>query len=150
MIRLRHQEMQFHAHNNVERPQNRHLKPFKSRTELNGLLDPRINVRGRPKFFAETLAKELRRKVKVQIETDGGRKLTVRMTRAELIARAQVDNACTMKPHSVAAFRTIYEIVEPTEEEERGSSDREFTRLIAQLFMERKPPPETTANTSET
>ena len=43
MIRLRRQQapLQSHTQNSVERPQNRHLKPFKSRAELNGQLDPR-------------------------------------------------------------------------------------------------------------
>jgi hypothetical protein len=37
------------------RPQNRHLKPFKSRRELGGELDPRINVGGRPKGMSKGL-----------------------------------------------------------------------------------------------
>jgi len=139
--------MQFHAHNSVERPQNRHLKPFKSRAELGGQLDPRINIGGRPKVLTESLAKELRKKVKVCVgKGEDGKEIVEEKLRAECVAKTLVDNACTKLPHSVAAFRTIYEIVEPTEEEERGSSDREFTRLVAQLLMERKPPPETKAN----
>jgi hypothetical protein len=138
MITLKNSQIQRHSHtqNSVERPQNRHLRPFKSRSELNGQLDPRINLRGRPKFFAETLAKELRKKVKVQIETDDGQKATIKKTRAELIAQALIDSACTMKPHSVAAFRTIREIVEPIEGEERRSSDREYHRMVLTAVME--------------
>lgn len=55
------------------------------------------------------------------------------------MARTQFQIACTMMPHSVTAFRTIREIIEPTEEERKGSSDREYTRLVAQLLLERKP-----------
>lgn len=142
MIRLKPPHTTFHALNCVkpERPQNKYIKrsQFKSREQNGGQIDPRINTGGRPKFFAEALAKELRKKVKVQIETEDGRSLTVRKTRAELIAQALVDSACTMKPHSVAAFRTICEIVEPTAEEVRGSTDREFTRAVLTMLMERK------------
>ena len=73
------------------------------------------------------MAKELRRKVKVEIETDDGQKLIVKKTRAEPIAEALVDNACSMKPHSVAAFRAIRELVEPTE----GGMDAEQASLTA-------------------
>jgi hypothetical protein len=55
MIVLKRRQTQFHhTLNSVGRPQNRHLKPFKSRAELNGQLDPRINVRGRPKSTLRT------------------------------------------------------------------------------------------------
>jgi hypothetical protein len=107
-----------------DRPQNKYIKPFqfKSREQNGGQIDPRINIGGRPKFFTETLAKELRKRVKVQMKTADGRLVTVRRTRAELIAEALIDSACTMKPHSVAAFRTIWDIVEPREEKGRGSN----------------------------
>lgn len=152
MIRLRRQQapLQSHTQNSVERPQNRHLKPFKSRAELGGQLDHRINVGGRPKVLRESLAKELRKKVKVCVgKGEDGKEIVEERLRAECVVEALVDNACTMKPHSIAAFRTICEIVEPTEEEERGSSDREFTRLFVEIMMNRKPPPEQNANASE-
>jgi hypothetical protein len=141
MIRLKHPkgQVQSHAQNCVERPQNQHLKPFKSRADLGGQIDPRINVGGRPKVLTESLAKELRKKVKVCVgKGEDGEEIVEEKLRAECVVKALVDNACTMRPHSVAAFRAIYEIVEPTEEEESRSSDRDFTRLIIQLLMERK------------
>jgi hypothetical protein len=141
MIRLKHSQMQFQSHtqNSVERPQNRHLKPFKSRAALNGQIDPRINIGGRPKVLTESLAKELRKKVKVCVgKGEDGKQIVEEKLRAECVVEALVDSACTMKPHSVTAFRTIREIIEPSELEQRGSSDRELTRLFAQLLWERK------------
>jgi hypothetical protein len=139
MIRLKHQEMQFHAHNSVERPQNRHLRPFKSRAELGGQIDPRINIGGRPKVLTESLAKELRKKVKVCVSKgEDGKEIVEEKLRAECVVEALVDNACTKLPHSVSAFRAIYEIVEPSKEEERGTSDRDLTRMVVQALMERK------------
>lgn len=76
--------------------------------------------------------------MKVKIEADNGQKVTVRKTRAELIAQALVGSACTTKPRSVAAFRTIYEFVEAREEEKRRSTDRDLTRSVLQMLMERK------------
>jgi hypothetical protein len=137
MVRLKHQEMQFHAHNCVERPQNRHLKPFKSRAELNGRLDPRINLRGRPKIIREAYEKVLQEKTRVKVKGEDGQVKEIVVPRYEAMARAQVDVACSMKPHSVAAFRAICELVEPKTEEERGSVDKDFVRVISQLIMER-------------
>jgi len=141
MIRFKGPNGQFQSHtqNCVERPQNRHLKPFKSRGELGGQLDPRINIGGRPKVLTESLAKELRKKVTVCVgKGEDGKEIVEEKLRAECVVKALVDNACTMKPHSVAAFRAICELAEPTEEEERGPVDRDFTRLVAQLLLERK------------
>jgi hypothetical protein len=57
MIRLKRPQLplQSDTQNSVERPQNRHLKPFKSRGELGGKLDPRIDAGGRPKIIGQTL-----------------------------------------------------------------------------------------------
>jgi hypothetical protein len=140
MIRLKHPQVQFQSHtqNSVERPQNRHLKPFKSRAALNGQIDPRINIGGRPKVLRESLAKELRKKVKVCVgKGQDGKEIVEEKLRAECVVEALVDIACTKLPHSVGAFRTIYEIVEPTEEE-RGSSDRDLTRLVVMALLEKQ------------
>jgi len=62
----RRQEPAAHTQNSVERerPQNKHLKPFKSRAELGGQLDPRINKGGRPKIMREQTAAYLEEKDK--------------------------------------------------------------------------------------
>jgi hypothetical protein len=57
-------QSQAHTQNSVKRPQNRHLKPFKSRAELNGQLDSRINIGGRPKILFEESAKFLEKRDK--------------------------------------------------------------------------------------
>lgn len=138
MILLRPRRLEFHAHNSVKRPQNRHLKPFKSRHELNGRLDPRINTGGRPIFFAQTLAKELRRKVKIEIESSNGQKLTVKKTRAEVMAQKLVDIACSTKPHSVGAARLIYDLVEPADKDDQNSIDTGLVhRLISAMICRR-------------
>ena len=135
MITLKRRNSQFHTHSSVERPQNRHLKPFKSRSELNGRLDPRINTGGRPKFFAETLAKELRKKVKVEIESEDGQKRTVKRTRVEVMAERLVDTACSTKPHSIAAARLICDLVEPADKDDQDSIDTNFVHgLITRLI----------------
>jgi hypothetical protein len=141
IIRLKRSQMQFRSHtqNSVERPQNRHLKPFKSRAELNGQIDPRINIGGRPKVLTESLAKELRKKVKVCVgKGQDGKEIVEEKLRAECVVEALVDNACTKMPHSVGAFRAIYDIIEPSNENERGSSDRELTRIVVMALLEKK------------
>jgi hypothetical protein len=59
-------------------------------------------------------------------------------TVAEAIAKNVCDTAMTSQRFAVAAVQEIRKAAEPTEEEERGSSDRDLTRLIAQLLMERR------------
>ena len=56
-----------HTQNSVkrQRPQNKHLKPFKSRAELGGELDTRINVGGRPKILRQETAKWLAERDKI-------------------------------------------------------------------------------------
>jgi hypothetical protein len=142
MIRLRSQQapLQSHTQNSsVERPQNRHLKPFKSRAELNGQLDPRINPGGRPKIIGQTLTQRLLEEIESDIPDpkDLKKTITVKCRRLDLVVESLINNAMTYQPHSVSAFRTIREIVEPTQEEEQGAVDKDFTRLIAQLIMER-------------
>jgi hypothetical protein len=65
-------------------------------------------------------------------------KKRVRMMVAEAIAKNVCDTAITSQRFAVAAVQEIRKAAEPTEEEDRGSSDRDLTRLIAQLLMERK------------
>jgi hypothetical protein len=96
-----------HTQNSVVRPQNRHLKPFKSRAELNGKLDPRINVGGRPKILYEETAKWL-------CETDKTGKTNAR----KLIESMGEAAMRSMSPHSVAAFKAIKDTVEAEERDE--------------------------------
>jgi hypothetical protein len=96
------------------------------------------NPGGRPRRVADAVNEELDRIVRVIVVDQEGKTHRIKMTRRRAMAMSMVDNACTMKPHSVGAFRTICELVEPIEQEESRSSDRDFTRLIAQLLLERK------------
>jgi hypothetical protein len=191
MIRFKGPKVRFQSHtqNCVERPQNRHLKPFKRRAELSGQLDPRIKLAGRPKLFTEALAAKkhkdatelacragnggvvppiehrfkpgkdwtgnkggrpkvigqtLNQRLMEEIEADipdpkdPKKTIHVKARRLDMVVDTLIGNAMTYQPHSVTAFRTIREIVEPSEEEQRGSSDRDLTRLVVQLLMERK------------
>jgi uncharacterized protein DUF5681 len=97
------------------------------------------NPGGRPRRLADAVNEELDRVVRVPVVDEEGKTHRIKMTRRQAMAMSAVDTACSTKPHNVAAFRMICELVEPTAEEQRGSTDREFIRLIAQICMERKP-----------
>lgn len=94
--------MAVHTQNSVkrERPQNKHLKPFKSRAELGGQLDPRINKGGRPKIAREETAAWLQ-------ECDENGK-----TNARKMVEALGSIAIGGGPDSVSAFREIRRTVE--------------------------------------
>jgi hypothetical protein len=96
------------------------------------------NPGGRPRRLADAVNEQLDRIVRVTVVDEEGKTHRIKMTRRQAMAMSIVDNACTTKPHSIQAFRTICELVEPTAEEQRGSSDRELTRLVVQALMERK------------
>jgi hypothetical protein len=104
-----------HTLNSVEcqRPQNKYLKPFKSRAELGGQLDPRINKGGRPKIVKEETAKWLE-------ETDAKG-----VTNARKMVEAMGALAQKQLRHSVSAFREIRQIVESVE------GDAKVTNLSA-------------------
>ena len=130
MLRLKNPEIIAHTQNSVERPQNRHLKPFKSRAELGGQLDPGINKGGRPKVIREETAAWLE-------EKDENGVTNARQIIESLGKAAKMSD----KGHCVGAFKEIREMVEPTEIE--GSTtlrniDRELFREITERMMERK------------
>ena len=89
-----------HSQNSVkrERPQNKNLKPFKSRAELGGELDPRINVGGRPKILREETAKWLAERDKTG------------KTNARKIVESVGTIAIGGGGQSVAAFKALREI----------------------------------------
>jgi hypothetical protein len=104
------------------------------------------NAAGRPGVIREAYERRLTKKVEVKDIVEEGDKLLekrARMTVAEAIAKNVCDTAMTPQRFAVAAVQEIRKAAEPTEEEKRGSSDRDFTRLVVQLLMERK------ANTRE-
>ena len=103
-----------------ERPQNKNLIHYKPGAEWTG------NRSGRPKILGDSLKKQL------EAVAEDGR------TKAEHVTETLIANAMTGLPHSVSAFRTIREIVEPTEAESMGGSDRDLTRMVALLFIERE------------
>ncbi len=86
------------------------LKPFKSRKDNGGELDPRINKGGRPKLVYEETAKYLSKKVKGK-------------TNARRMVEAMGELAQKQLPHSVAAFRAIAQIVEVAAEQESSKTD---------------------------
>lgn len=86
----------------------------------------RGNAGGRPKILGGSLTKQLKAK------TEDGR------TVAEKVVENLINNALSRFPHSVTAFRTIREIVEPNEEEERVAVDRDLVREMTMMFMERE------------
>jgi hypothetical protein len=96
------------------------------------------NPGGRPRRLIDAVTEELDRIVRVTVVDEEGKSHRIKMSRRQAIAMSIVDNACSLKPHSVAAFRAISELVEPAEEKERRITDREFLRLVGTLLMERK------------
>jgi hypothetical protein len=92
-----------HTQNSVERPQNRHLKHFKSRAELGGQLDPRINIGGRPKILLEESAKFLEKRDKNGVTN--ARKLIEQLHRIVM----------SKSKDAVAAFNALRQAAEPTE-----------------------------------
>lgn len=127
MIRLKRPHS--HTHNSVERPQNRHLKPFKSRRELNGQLDPRINIGGRPKSIREETAAWLE-------ETDRHG-----VTNARKVVESVGKLACSGRPGSVAAFKVLHEMVQPTTLEAEQDA-RRFTREIYEAIWRQAAQPD--------
>jgi hypothetical protein len=93
-----------HTQNSVERnrPQNKYLKPFKSRAELGGQLDPRINKGGRPKGMSKAYTRWL-----AEVDPATGE------SNADKLAKAQIARACNPKdPGSTAAAREIRKATE--------------------------------------
>ena len=86
----------------------------------------RGNAGGRPKILGESLKKQL------EAKAEDGR------TVAEHIVENLIANALTPYPHSIAAFRTIRELVEPTEEEAPQKPDMEFVHSVMRLAMEKQ------------
>jgi hypothetical protein len=131
MIKLKHPKVQppvaIHAHNNVDRPQNKHLKPFRSRAELGGKLDPRINVRGRPKIIFEETAQWLQQK------DDRG------ITNARTMVASIGKLACSGNSQSVAAFKAISETIQSAQEQP-GVADHELARIVVEALMNRRVP----------
>jgi hypothetical protein len=78
----------------------------------------RGNAGGRPKILGDSLTKQLKAK------TEDGR------TVAAKVAENLINNALSRSPHSVSAFRTIREVVEPPEEEAPEKPDRGFIRMV--------------------
>jgi hypothetical protein len=133
MFRRKHPQAAPHAQNSVvERPQNRHLKPFKSRAENNGQLDPRINVGGRPKILFEESAAYLR-----EIDPDTGK------TNARVMIETTAKLAKRINPMAPActygALKTLRDIAEPTEEATgQAITDKAFIRELCELLIERQ------------
>ena len=98
-----------HTQNSVkrERPQNKQLKPFKSRAELGGELDPRINVGGRPKILREETAKWLAERDKTG------------KTNARKIVESVGAVAIGGGGQSVAAFKALREIADEERDKPR-------------------------------
>jgi hypothetical protein len=93
-----------HTQKSVERPQNRHLKPFKSRAENGGRLDPRINKGGRPKILREESARYLAEK-----DENG-------VTNARKMIESLGVKALSARKDAVSAFRELRQTAEPEEE----------------------------------
>jgi len=121
-----------HTQNSVkrERPQNKHLKPFKSRAELGGQLDPRINKGGRPKIAREETAAWLEKRDKTG------------KTNARKMVEALGAIAIAGGRDSVSAFREIRQIVEQNTSETKngaatiGTFDLELLRLMQNVEIE--------------
>ena len=120
-----------HTQNSVkcERPQNKHLKPFKSRAALGGELDPRINVGGRPKILREETAKWLAERDK-----------TGRMN-ARKIVESVGAIAIGGGGQSVAAFKALREIADDDQDQKTrpfddGSLNVDILRLLQTIEVE--------------
>ncbi len=78
---------------------------FKTKEELGGQLDPRINKGGRPKILKEESAQYL------------GEKDKSGKTNARVMIEAMGELAKKQLPHSVGAFKEIRQTAEPNEED---------------------------------
>lgn len=92
-----------------DRPQNKYLKPFKSRAELGGALDPRINKGGRPKLLREETAKWME-------EMDETGKTNARKAVESVGVVAQ-----SASRNSAAAFKTLHDMLGEDQEAGKGS-----------------------------
>jgi uncharacterized protein DUF5681 len=72
------------------------------------------NRSGRPRQVGDMINKKLNEIVTVEREDpETGEKKKVKVQRVEIVAERLIDNACTLMPHAVSAFRAIRETVEP-------------------------------------
>jgi len=104
----------------TDRLQNRHLKPFKSRAENGGVVDPRINMSGRPKILREESARYL-----VEKDKNG-------ITNARKMIESMGQKVLSGGKDSVTAFRELRQ----TAETDERPSDQSFDNRAMTISMD--------------
>jgi hypothetical protein len=104
------------------------------------------NPGGRPKIIGQTLEQRLLEVIECEIRDplNPRKRIPFKGRRLDMIINALINNAASMYPHQVAAFREIRQILEPTASElgaagkSEGSPDMGLIREFARRFMERQ------------